>query len=64
MTYEQFKDLPIPVLRQLEILLVIKVQFGMEFTSFEEELHDHFGQFNDEVTSKLRRNYLEACLSK
>lgn len=64
MTYEQFKDLPIPVLRQLEILLVIKTQFGMEFTSFEKKLHDHFGQFNDEVTSKLRRNYLEACLSK
>jgi hypothetical protein len=64
MTYEQFKSLSPFVINHFSALLTIKIQYQLELTDFEKQLHQHFITFNNEVTTVQQKHHLEACLSK
>jgi hypothetical protein len=64
MNYEQFKSLSPFVIGHLSTMLSIKIQYQLELTDFEKQLHKHFITFNNEVTTVHQKNHLEACLSK
>jgi len=64
MNYEQFKSLSPFVVGHLSTMLSIKIQYQLELTEFEKQLHQHFIAFNNEVTVIGQKHHLEACLSK
>lgn len=64
MTYEQFKSLSPFVVGHLSMMLRIKIQYQLELTDFEKELHRHFITFNIEVTTVHQKNHLEVCFTK
>jgi hypothetical protein len=64
MTYEQFKSLNPFVLSHFSALLTIKIQYQLELTDFEKQLHQHFLTLKNEMVTVQQKNHLEACLSK
>jgi hypothetical protein len=64
MNYEQFKSLSPFVVGHLSTMLSIKIQYQLELTEFEKQLHKHFITFNSEVTVIGQKHHLEACLTK
>jgi hypothetical protein len=50
MTYEEFLDIPVSVLKDLETILLLKSQYQMDITSQEGEIWEHLKRFYDEQT--------------
>jgi len=50
MTYDEFLDIPVSVLKDLETILLLKSQYCMEVTTEEKKLYDHMVRFYDEQT--------------
>lgn len=48
MTYDKFLNIPVSVLKDLEIILLLKSKYQMEITSHERELYEHMTRFYDE----------------
>jgi hypothetical protein len=63
MNYEQFKSLSPSVISHFSTLLTIKIQYQLEPTEFEKQLHQHFITFNNEITVIGQKHHLEACLT-
>ena len=64
MNYEQFKTIPAPVFNNLNAILNLKAMYGMEFTSFERELVNHFNTFSQEIMVNQQKAFLEHCFSQ
>lgn len=48
MTYDEFLNIPVSVLRDLETILLLKSQYQLETTSQEREIYEHMIKFYDE----------------
>ena len=48
MTYDEFLNIPVSVLRDLETILLLKSQYQLETTSQELEIYEHLIKFHDE----------------
>jgi hypothetical protein len=48
MTYEEFLDIPVSVLKDLETILLLKSQYQMDITSEERKICKHMERFYDE----------------
>lgn len=48
MTYDEFLDIPVSVLKDLETILLLKSQYQMEITSEERKICEHMERFYDE----------------
>jgi hypothetical protein len=48
MTYDEFLNIPVSVLRDLETILLLKSQYQLETTSQEREIYEHLIKFHDE----------------
>jgi hypothetical protein len=64
MNYQQFKSLSPFVVGQLSTMLAIKIQYQLELTDFEKQLHLHFLALKNETVTVQQKHHLEACLSK
>ena len=48
MTYEEFLNIPVSVLRDLETILILKDKYHMDLTTEEREICEHINRFADE----------------
>ena len=48
MTYDEFLNIPVSVLKDLETILFLKSQYQLETTSQELEIYEHLIKFHDE----------------
>ena len=48
MTYDEFLNIPVSVLKDLETILFLKSQYQLETTSQELEVYEHIIKFYDE----------------
>ena len=48
MTYDEFLNIPVSVLKDLETILLLKSQYQLETTSQELEIYEHMIKFYDE----------------
>jgi hypothetical protein len=48
MTYDEFLDIPVSVLKDLETILLLKLQYQMDLTSEEREIRENMKRFYDE----------------
>lgn len=53
MTYEEFLNLPVAVLKDLETILILKDKYHMDITEQEEELCKHITKCYDERLASL-----------
>jgi hypothetical protein len=53
MTYEEFLNLPVAVLKDLETILILKGKYHMDITKQEEELFKHITKCYDERIASL-----------
>ena len=53
MTYEEFLNLPVSVLKDLETILLLKSKYHMDITKQEEELCRHISKCYDERIASL-----------
>jgi hypothetical protein len=53
MTYEEFLNIPVSVLRDLETILILKDKYHMDITKQEEELCRHISKCYDERIASL-----------
>jgi hypothetical protein len=68
MTYEEFLNLPVSVLRDLEIIFILKDKYHMDITKQEEELCRHISKCYDERIASLellqKKQQLEELFKK
>lgn len=50
MTYEEFLNIPVNALKDLETIISLKSQYCMEITAEEKEIREHMIRFYDEQT--------------
>lgn len=57
MTYEEFFNIPVSVLRDLETILILKDKYHMDITTEEREICEHINRFADEQnkSAELRK---------
>ena len=48
MTYDEFLNIPVSVLKDLETILLLKSKYKMEITSEEEKICEHMEKFYSE----------------
>lgn len=48
MTYDEFLNIPVSVLKDLETIILLKSQYQLETTSQELEIYEHLIKFHDE----------------
>jgi hypothetical protein len=48
MTYEEFLNIPVSVLRDLETILILKDKYHMDITTEEIKICEHINRFADE----------------
>ena len=48
MTYEEFLNIPVSVLRDLETILILKDKYHMDTTAEEREFLEHISKFGEE----------------
>ncbi len=48
MTYEEFLNIPVSVLRDLETILILKDKYHMDITTEERKICEHINRFADE----------------
>ena len=48
MTYEEFLNIPVSVLKDLEIIITLKVKYHMDITAQEREICEHINRFAEE----------------
>ena len=48
MTYDEFLNIPVSVLKDLETIILLKSQYQLETTSQELEIYEHMIKFYDE----------------
>jgi hypothetical protein len=53
MTYEEFLNLPVSVLKDLETILILKDKYHMDITKQEEDLCRHISKCYDERIASL-----------
>jgi hypothetical protein len=54
MTYEEFLNLPVSVLKDLETILLLKCNYHMDITKQEEDLCRHMDKCYDERIASLQ----------
>jgi hypothetical protein len=61
MTYEEFLDIPVSVLKDLETILILKDKYHMDITTQEREICEHINRFADEQnkSAELRKQKQE-----
>jgi hypothetical protein len=57
MTYEEFLDIPVSVLKDLETILILKDKYHMDITTQEREICEHINRFAEEQnkSAELRK---------
>lgn len=48
MTYEEFLNIPVSVLKDLQTILILKDKYHMDITTEEREICEHINRFADE----------------
>jgi hypothetical protein len=48
MTYEEFLNIPVSVLKDLQTILILKDKYHMDITSEERKICEHINRFADE----------------
>ena len=48
MTYEEFLNIPVDVLKDLETILILKDKYHMDITTEERQICEHINKFADE----------------
>lgn len=64
MTYEEFLNIPINVLKDLETILIMKQKYEMDITREEREIVEHFLRFYDEQEKSLKLTQQKRQLEK
>jgi hypothetical protein len=61
MTYEEFLNIPVSVLKDLETILILKDKYHMDITTEEREICEHINRFADEQnkSAELRKQKQE-----
>ena len=57
MTYEEFLNIPVSVLKDLQTILILKDKYHMDITTEEREICEHINRFADEQrkSAELRK---------
>lgn len=61
MTYEEFLDLPIDFIYDMEKLVIIKNKYRLEFTEEEKEINNHMLTYWEEMKINELRHNFEKC---
>lgn len=64
MTYEEFLDIPVSVLKDLETILLLKSKYQMDLTSEERKICEHMERFYDEQVKSLELRKQKQQLEK
>ena len=64
MTYDEFLDIPVGVLKDLETILLLKSKYQMDLTSEERKICEHMDRFYDEQVKSLELNKQKQQLEK
>lgn len=64
MTYDEFLDIPVSVLKDLETILLLKSHYQMEITSEERKICEHMERFYDERVKSVELHKQKQKLEK
>ena len=64
MTYDEFLDIPVGVLKDLETILLLKSKYQMDLTSEERKICEHMNRFYDEQVKSLELHKQKQQLEK
>ena len=54
MTYEEFLNIPVSVLKDLETILLLKSKYQMDLTSEEQQFHKHLIRLHEELEKSTK----------
>lgn len=64
MTYDEFLNIPVIVLKDLETILILKDRYHMDITSEERELCEYFTRFCNEREKSVELSKQKSQLEK
>lgn len=64
MTYEEFLDIPVSVLKDIKTILILKDKYHMDITTEERQICEHINKFADEQKKSYELNKQRRELEK